>query len=478
MSRLLPGIGRNLFQRNGLLVLARRLQSTQPAVTSTDCGDVAHPEIKVTNLENGLRVASENTGAPTCTVGLYVNAGSRFEISENNGSAHFLEQMAFKGTEKLSQLCLEQDVENMGAQLSSSISREHTSFFGKCFNQDMSRMVDILMDATHNSTLNDASIDEQRKIILSEMDELETNNQQDVVMDYLHSTAYQGTPLGLTVQGPTENVMNFNRSDLEKYRNEFYSPSRMVLAAAGGVDHDKLVDLAKQFYSTDVTQKTMSRQALSMPCRYTGSDLRHRADDLPVAYVAMAIEGVGLGHIDFLPLQIAAQVIGEWDETSINSQHFPNPLVRRMANEGLCKSFHAFNRGYSDTGLWGLFFASDNDHIHDCTVRMQDEWMRLCIRLTDFDVSRAKNTLITKLALSLDGTTSQCNEIGRQMLLEGYRTPFHKLAKDIQEVDTNDIRRVMNQYVWDTCPAVASKGPVEALPHYANMRAKMYKVFY
>ena len=150
-------------------------------------------------------MASEDYGLPTCTVGIWIDAGSRFETEKTNGTAHFLEHMAFKGTKTRSQTDLELEVENMGAHLNAYTSREQTVYYAKAFSKDLPKAVDILSDILQNSTLGEAEIERERGVILREMQEVETNL-QEVVFDHLHSTAYQGTPLGRTILGPTENI--------------------------------------------------------------------------------------------------------------------------------------------------------------------------------------------------------------------------------------------------------------------------------
>lgn len=163
------------------------------------------PPTAVTRLDSGLRVATEDSGAPTATVGLWIDAGSRFENDRNNGVAHFLEHMAFKGTDKRSQTDLELEIENLGAQLNAYTSREQTVFYAKCLKQDVPKAIEILADIIQNSKLGEAEIERERGVILREMQEVETNL-QEVVFDHLHSVAYQGTPLGRTILGPTENI--------------------------------------------------------------------------------------------------------------------------------------------------------------------------------------------------------------------------------------------------------------------------------
>ena len=163
------------------------------------------PETRVTAIKNGLRVASEDYGQPTCTVGVWINAGSRFETAQNNGTAHFLEHMAFKGTNKRQQQDLENEIENLGAHLNAYTSREQTVYYAKCYSKDLPSVVEILSDIVQNSQLNEEDIERERHTILRQMQEAE-NQLQEVALDHLHATAYQGTPLARTVLGTTDNI--------------------------------------------------------------------------------------------------------------------------------------------------------------------------------------------------------------------------------------------------------------------------------
>ena len=193
------------------------------------------PETQVTTLSNGLRVASENAGGSTCTVGLWIDAGTRYEEEKTNGVAHFLEHMAFKGTKRRTQMQLELEVENMGAHLNAYTSREQTVYYAKSFSRDLDKSVDILADILQNATLGEREIERERSVILREMEEVD-QQVEEVIFDHLHSIAFQGTPLGWTILGPTQNIKKINRQDLVNYISTHYSAPRMVLAAAGGVD--------------------------------------------------------------------------------------------------------------------------------------------------------------------------------------------------------------------------------------------------
>ncbi|GFQ66036.1 mitochondrial-processing peptidase subunit beta [Trichonephila clavata] len=149
------------------------------------------PETKVTELDNGFKVASEYSDSPSATVGLWIDAGSRYETPATNGVANFFEHMAFKGTNNRTQKDLENEVANIGAQIHSYTDREETAFYARCLPKDINKVVDILADAINNTKLDEHQIEEERSVILKKLSEAESDLRL-VTFDYLHLTAYQG----------------------------------------------------------------------------------------------------------------------------------------------------------------------------------------------------------------------------------------------------------------------------------------------
>merc|ERR1712212_1269665 len=284
------------------------------------------PPTQVTVLDNGMRVASEDSGAPTATVGLWIDTGSRYENAANNGVAHFLEHGAFKGTAKRTQTGLELEVENMGAHLNAYTSREQTVFYAKCLSGDLDGAVEILSDILTNSTFGQEEIERERGVILREMQEVEMNL-QEVVFDHLHAVAYQGTPLGRTILGPAKNIKSINRNDLMHYIKTHYKGPRMVLAGSGGVNHDKLCDLATKHFG-GITDKYEAEVPIDLNCRYTGSDIRARDDGMPLAHIALAVEGCGWTNPDNIPLMVANTLIGSWDRSMGGGTNLASPVAQ------------------------------------------------------------------------------------------------------------------------------------------------------
>ncbi|XP_069873816.1 cytochrome b-c1 complex subunit 1, mitochondrial [Dipodomys merriami] len=431
------------------------------------------PETQVSVLGNGLRVASEQSSQPTCTVGVWINAGSRYENQKNNGAGYFVEHLAFKGTKNRPGNALEKEIESMGAHLNAYTTREHTAYYIKALSEDLPKAVEILADIVQNCSLEDSQIEKERDVILREMQENDTL-MRDVVFDYLHATAFQGTPLAQAVEGPSENVRKLSRVDLTNYLNSHYKAPRMVLAAAGGVEHRQLLDLAQKHFSSVSGKYEKDAVPSLIPCRFTGSEIRHRDDALPLAHVAIAVEGPGWASPDNVTLQVANAIIGHYDCTYGGGKHLSSPLAAVAVTNKLCQSFQTFNICYEETGLLGAHFVCDRMTIDDMMIFLQGQWMRLCTSATESEVTRGKNIVRNALVSHLDGTTPVCEDIGRSLLTYGRRIPLIEWESRIADVDAQMVREICSKYFYDQCPAVAGLGPIEQLSDYNRIRSGMF----
>ncbi|XP_026853431.2 cytochrome b-c1 complex subunit 1, mitochondrial [Electrophorus electricus] len=455
--------------RSPVLLSLRRSQATVSYAQSI----LGASEAQLSTLDNGLRIASEETDHATCTVGLWISVGSRYESEKNNGAGFFLEHLAFKGTKKHSQSALEQAVESMGAHLSTYTSREHTAYYMKTLAKDLPKAVELLSEVVQSSSLSEAEIEQQRGVVLRELEEVE-GSLSDVCLDLLHSTAFQGTPLSHSVLGPSENARTFTRQHLVEYINSHYKAPRMVLAAAGGVNHADLVGLAKQYFSGVSFEYQGDAVPVLHPCRFTGSEIRYRDDAMPLAHVAIAVEGAGAANPDVVPLMVANAIIGSYDLTFGGGMNLSSPLARRAAELSLCNSYEAFHTTYSDTGLMGIYFVTDKHKIEDMMHWAQNAWMNVCTTVTESDVARGKNALKASLIGQLNGTTPICDDIGRHILNYGRRIPLAEWDARIDAVTPKVLRDVCIKYIYDKCPAVSAVGPIEQLPDYNRMRSAMY----
>merc|ERR1712159_379202 len=401
------------------------LRSTARGLSRRTYSTAAAASTQLTTLDSGLRVASEDSGGETATVGVWIDAGSSFETDADNGCAHFLEHMAFKGTNKRSQYELEKEIENIGGHLNAYTSREQTVYYAKVFKQDVEQAVDILADILQNSTLDEGAIERERGVIMREMEEVMANR-EEVIFDELHATAFQGTPLGRTILGPEENIMSITRDDLEKYIKTHYTAPRMCVAGAGAVTHDQLCKLSEKAFDSLPT-KAASDLALTRDHSFTGSDARFEDPDATDVHFAMAFPTVGWSDPTSVTFMVMQSLLGSWDRGSGAGKNVSSSLCKELARDEVAHSVMAFNTTYSNTGLFGIYGVAEHADVEDFLYIALNEMVRMVHKVSPWEVERAKNQLKTTLAMQLDSTSATCEDIGRQVLTYGRRLPTEEL---------------------------------------------------
>ncbi|KAK0561722.1 Mitochondrial-processing peptidase subunit beta [Tilletia horrida] len=430
---------------------------------------------QVSTLPNGLTVATQsNPAAQTATVGTWIDAGSRAESDQTSGTAHFLEHLAFKGTNKRSQHALELEVENLGAHLNAYTSREHTVFYAKAFRADVDKAVDIIADILQNSKLEPSAIERERDVILREQEEVD-KQLEEVVFDHLHAVAFQGQALGRTILGPKKNILSIKRDDLESYIKSNYTADRMVLVGAGGIEHDALVDLAKKHFTNLPTSSTpLGGSASLAPTKFVGAEVRIRDDTMPTCNLAIAVEGVSWKSPDYFTMLVLQSILGNWDRSLGSSPLLSSRLSHIISANNLANSFMHFSTSYSDTGLWGIYAVSENvTNLDDLVHFTLKEWQRMSTAPTEGEVGRAKAQLRASLLLGLDGTTAVAEDIGRQLVTAGKRFSPEQIEAEIEKVDVKAVQAAAQKYLWDADIAIAAVGRVEGLLDYNRIRADM-----
>ncbi|WFD29710.1 mitochondrial processing peptidase [Malassezia sp. CBS 17886] len=439
------------------------------------------PVTQVTTLPNGLTVATEALpGAQTATVGAWIDAGSRSESVSSNGTAHFLEHMAFKGTKERTQQGLELEVENIGAHLNAYTSREQTVFYAKAFQSDVDKAVGIISDILQHSKLEPSAIERERDVILREQQEVDKLD-EEVVFDYLHSVAFQRQPLGRTILGPKENILSITRSDLQNYIESNYTADRMVLVGTGGVEHKALVELAEQHFNTlpQSTKPIPLGENKYEPSEFVGAEVRMRDDTASTCNVAIAVEGASWRSPDYFPMLVLQAIFGNWDRSLGDATLLSSRLSHLISSNNLANSFMHFSTSYSDTGLWGVYLVSENFMNLDDMVHLTlKEWQRASTGPDPAEVERAKSQLKASLLLGLDGTTAIAEDIGRQLVTTGKRFTPQEIEAAIEAVTPSEIQRVAQKYIWDKDIAIAATGRTEGLLDYNRIRADMSSLLY
>ncbi|MCL7041893.1 hypothetical protein MKW94_025513 [Papaver nudicaule] len=421
--------------------------SPHPVVLSDYSRILAAPETKVTTLENGLRIATEsNLAAKTATVGVWVDAGSRYECEGTHGTGHFLLHMLFEGTEKRPVRVLEEEIANMGGH--------------------------FLADCLQNSCFSEDQIVKQRDVILRKMAE----GEEEAIFDHLHATAFQYSPLGRTVRGPDANIKAITKKHLESYVMRHCTARRMVIAAAGNVKHEDVVNQVKKHFTKLSTDPTTTAELAELePAIFTGSEVRIIDDDVPLAHFAVAFSGASWTDPDTIALMVMQSMLGTWSKSAGGGKHMGSVLAQRVGIDVIAENMRAFNINYKDAGLFGVYATCNPDCLDDLGYAIMYEVSKLSYRVSKEDVIRARNQLISSLILNIDGTSPVAEDIGRQLLTYGRRMPVAELIARIDAVDASTVKRVANRFIFDRDIAIAAMGPIRKLPDYNWFRRRTYK---
>src|SRR5690348_16839566 len=204
---------------------------------------------QVSTLANGLRVATDQIETvESVSLGIWIDVGTRHEPPELNGVAHFLEHMAFKGTERRSARAIAEEIEAVGGHVNAYTSRESTAYYAKVLKEDVPLALDILGDILQHSTFDPAELERERAVILQEIGQA-NDTPDDIVFDHFQERAFPDQPMGRPVLGSPEIIRRLPRERVMAYLRDHYGAAQMVLSASGNLDHDRLVDLAAKLFS-------------------------------------------------------------------------------------------------------------------------------------------------------------------------------------------------------------------------------------
>jgi predicted Zn-dependent peptidase len=414
---------------------------------------------RVSRLANGLRVATDAIHTvDTVSLGILVDVGTRHEPAAINGAAHFLEHMAFKGTERRSARAIAEEIEAVGGHLNAYTSRESTAYYAKVLKEDVPLALDILADILQNSTFDPEELERERTVILQEIGQA-NDTPDDIIFDHFQECAYPEQAMGRPVLGRPEIIRGLGRDAVVAYLRDHYGARRMVLAAAGNLEHERLVDLADTLLSDLPAERSVSTE----PARYTGGD-RREDRDLEQLHLVLGFPGVTLGDPDYYAASVLSTAFGG----GMSSRLFQEIREKR----GLVYAIHSFVHGYRDGGLFGIYAGTGEEEAAELVPALCEEAMKLQSGLTAIELSRAKAQMKAGLLMSLESTSARCEQLAQHLLI--YGTPFDppEVVRRIEAVDDAAIRRVVSRWC-SAPPTVAALGPLSRLEDYDKLQARL-----
>ncbi|SPJ10389.1 mitochondrial-processing peptidase subunit beta, putative [Plasmodium sp. DRC-Itaito] len=448
---------------------------------------INQPITRVSELSNKLKVATVHTNCEIPTIGLWISSGSKYENKQNNGVAHFLEHMIFKGTKKRSRTELEKEIENMGAHLNAYTAREQTGYYCKCFKSDIKWCIELLSDILSNSIFDNNLIELEKHVILREMEEVE-KCKDEVIFDKLHMTAFRDHPLGFTILGPEENIKNMKRKDIIDYIDKNYTSDRMVLCAVGDVQHEEIVKLAEHNFNHLKTQEQKNNSFIYNNYEkpfFCGSEIIIRDDESgPNAHVAVAFEGVPWNSPDSITFMLMQCIIGTYkknEEGVLPGKLSANRTINNICNKmtvGCADYFTSFNTCYNNTGLFGFYVQCDEIAVEHALGELMFGVTSLSYSITDEEVELAKIHLKTQLISMFESSSTLAEEVSRQLLVYGRKISLAEFILRLNEIDTEEVKRVAWKYLHDRDIAVAAIGALHGMPQYIDLRQKTYWLRY
>ncbi len=417
--------------------------------------------IELHTLSNGLRIVTEHMpGLHSASIGIWVQAGGRHERIEQNGIAHFLEHMAFKGTKSRSALQIAEAIEDVGGYINAYTSREATAYYARVLENDVPLALNVLADILLNPVMSDADVEIERGVILQEIG-MTLDTPDDIIFDWLQEVAYPDQALGRSILGPQERVQAFRGDDLRGFMGEHYGPGQMILAAAGGIDHDAIVAQAEALFGH---LPALTRPAnLLQPAAFAGGEIR-RNKDLEQVHFALALEGPNYRDPAIYTAQIYASVMGG----GVSSRLFQEIREKR----GLCYTVFAQAGAYEDTGLATIYAGTSAEQINELAEVTVDEMKRAADDMTAAEVARARAQMKAGLLMGLESPSNRAERLARLLSIWDRIPSIAETVEHVDAVTTGDVRAFAGQMA-ETGAAMALYGPADGAPTLDSLRGRL-----
>jgi predicted Zn-dependent peptidase len=415
---------------------------------------------QITTLSNGLRVVSEQMpGLGSASVGIWILAGARHERAEENGIAHFLEHMAFKGTKKRSALQIAEAIEDVGGYINAYTSRDMTAYYARVLRGDVALAVDVIADIVLNPVFDPREIEIERHVILQEIGQA-LDTPDDVIFDWLQEASYPGQAIGRPILGPAERIAAYGAGDLRGFVAGHYGPSQMILAAAGAVDHGALVRMAEAEFG----HLSPLIMAPAEPARFSGIE-RREVKDLEQAHIALAFEAPAIKHQDVYAAQVYAGLLGG----GMSSRLFQKLREER----GLCYTTFAQAGAHDDTGTLTIYAGTAEDDIAELAGLTIEEIRRTADDLTEAEVARARVQMKAGMVMGLEGPSARAERLARLLAIWNRVPSIDETVERIEAVDRESVRAYAQRMTQEAQVAMALYGPVERAPTLEALRQQL-----
>jgi predicted Zn-dependent peptidase len=383
--------------------------------------------VAVTRLNSGIQVVTDTMPhLETASLGVWVNAGSRDERREENGIAHCLEHMAFKGTRRRTARQIAEEIEAVGGDLNAATGAETTAYYARVLKADVPLALDVLADILSEPTFDREELLREQNVIIQEIGAV-ADTPDDLVFEHLQDVAFPDQPLGRSILGTTKTVKSFDGAKLREYLGRNYRAPDMVVAAAGAVDHQAVVaEVERRFASFNGPAN-----AAAEPASFGGGNHVEKRE-LEQVHIALALPGVSQTDPSLFSLQVFSSVVGG----GMSSRLFQEARERR----GLCYSIYTFHVTYTDVGMFGLYAGTDASDASELMQVVVDEIANAAETVSEREVARAQAQMKAGLLMALESSGERVGQLARQMIIHGRPIPVQELVAKVDAVTVESAR--------------------------------------
>lgn len=382
-----------------------------------------------TLLSNGIRVISESIPyLKSVTIGVWIGTGSRSEQERNHGISHFIEHLMFKGTHTRSAKALAETVDAVGGQLNAFTAKEHTCYYMKVLDTHLELAIDILSDMLLSSKFASEDIDREREVVLEEVHMYE-DTPDELVHDIHLSKIWCDNSLGRNILGSIKSIAQFDNNLVKEYYQQFYTPDNIVIAAAGNLDHNILVQLSNKFFGklTGKKQNASIVKPVFTPTRTV------RTKDTEQVHLCLSAQGTPQNSANTYKIHALNNILGG----GISSRLFQ--AVRE--EKGLAYSIYSYQTNYSDTGLFTIYAGTrpaNAPQVIEITLQTLDAIKNYGV--SKDELQRAKEQLKGGLFLGLESSSSRMSRLGKIETTLGRHITLEEVVEKIEKVTLDDIQ--------------------------------------
>ena len=416
---------------------------------------VREKRIDITQLANGLTIATERMPEiATATLGVWVGTGSRHEMAHEHGLSHMIEHMAFKGTTRRSARQIAEDIENVGGDINAATSVEYTSYTARVLGENIDVALDVLGDILINSAFDAAELTREKGVILQEYAAVE-DTPDDLVYDAFMETAYAGQPIGRPILGTPDTIKSFDETTIRAFLAREYAPGKMVLAAAGNVDHRQVVETAERLFGA------MPAVEIRQPESglYSGGE-RRISRRLEQANIVLGLPGLSFKDPGYYATHLFAHILGG----GLTSRLWHE--VRE--NRGLAYSIDSFHWPFSDTGLFGIGAGTAGSDVAELMNVTLATMRQATQDISEIEMVRAKAQMKVSLLTALETPGGRIERVARQLLSWGRVVPSDEIVLKVDALTPEQVRDA-GQRLLQGAPTLAAIGPIKGLPSSARI---------